>query len=87
MSSRELTEWAAFEQVYGPIGDERYDHLFAMLQSTLANVNREKKVKPYTFEQFMPGWGKSAEDAERPREMDPREMLRAAKRITRGMGG
>lgn len=58
-----------------------------MLQSTIANVNRERKVKPYTPEQFLPGWGRPEGDAARPREMDPHEMLQAVKRINRGMGG
>ena len=85
VSSRELTEWAAFEQIEGPIGDARLDHLFAMLQALIANANRDKGKTAYTPEQFMPKWG-VARQAERG-EMDPQSILRAVKKANKALGG
>jgi hypothetical protein len=31
IDSRELTEWAAFERLYGPLGPVRHDYLTAMV--------------------------------------------------------
>jgi hypothetical protein len=54
-----------------------------MLQSTIANVNRNKKVRPYKAEQFLPKW----EPAEPAGPMTGEDMLRAVKRYNRNMGG
>jgi hypothetical protein len=86
ITSRELTEWEAYETVAGPIGQERLDYLFALLQVTIANVNRSKKSRPYKIDQFMPKWDPKPLPERRP-EMSPEDMLRAAKRINRAMGG
>jgi hypothetical protein len=76
-----------YEQLYGPLGPERLDHLFAMLQATIANANRGKKSRPYKPEQFMPGWGRSG-DAEPERQaLDGYEMLNKIRSINRAMGG
>ena len=47
-----MTEWAI---VYGlePFGDERADLRSGVVASTIANVNREKKRKPYKPEDFL----------------------------------
>ena len=52
VSSRELTEWGIF---YGlePFGEERADLRSGVVASTIANVNREKKQKPYKPEDFL----------------------------------
>lgn len=84
VDSRELTEWAAYEAVEGPIGLGRLDHLFGMLAATFANSNRTKRQKPYTADQFMPKWEAKAEAS---REMDGEEMLRAVRGINKAMGG
>lgn len=84
VDSRELTEWEAYERVAGPVGDERLDHLFAMLQATIGNVNRSKKQKAYEPEAFMPKWG-VAKPA--PGPMSGHEMLEAVKRLNKRMGG
>lgn len=57
-----------------------------MLASVIANANRSKRAKPYTPQQFIPKWDSKAPAEQRP-EMSGEEMLRAAKRITRTMGG
>lgn len=87
MSSRELTEWEAYEAVAGPIGlGERLDDLFAMLASVIANVNRGKGQRPYKAEQFKPKWERRAA-VQQTGEMDPEQMLRTVKRIHKAMGG
>lgn len=84
VSARELSEWEAYEGLAGPIGAERFDHLFAMLASVIANVNRGKGQRPYKGEQFMPKWEKRAPVQD---GMDGESMLRAVKRIHKAMGG
>ena len=69
----------------GPIGDERLDTLFGMLASVIANVNRSKKQRPYTAEQFMPKWERRRQV--NTGEMSGEDMLRAVKRIHKAMGG
>lgn len=86
VSSRELTEWAAYEQVSGPIGPERLDRLFGMLASVVANAQRSKKGRPYKPEQFIPKWDPKATTDRRP-EMTGEEMLRAVRRANKAMGG
>jgi hypothetical protein len=85
VSSRELTEWEAYEAVTGPIGDERFDHLFAMLASVVANVNRDRKQRPYPAEQFLPKWQAKQETGNG--ETDPEQLLRTVKRLHKAMGG
>lgn len=86
IDSRELTEWQAYERVAGPLGAERIDILFARLMSVIANANRSKSQRPYSAEQFMPKWDPEALPDRRP-EMDGEQMLRAVKRMHRGMAG
>lgn len=84
VDSRELTEWEAYERVAGPVGDERLDYLFAMLQATIANVNRSKKQKAYEAAAFMPKWGMAKESSG---PMSGEEMLDAVKKLNGRMGG
>lgn len=84
IDSRELTEWEAYERVAGPLGQERLDHLFAMLQATIGNVNRSRKQKAYEPAAFMPKWG-VAKPAAGP--MSGHDMLEAVKKLNRRMGG
>lgn len=56
ISSRELTEWQAYNQ-FDPLDhQERADWRAAMLAALLAEINRNKKKrrKPYTAQDFMP---------------------------------
>ncbi len=84
IDSRELTEWEAYERVAGPVGDERFDQLFAMLQATIANVNRGKNQKAYEPSAFLPKWG-VAKPQTGP--MSGHDMLEAVKRLNKRMGG
>ncbi|MDX3235649.1 hypothetical protein PV392_08110 [Streptomyces sp. ME03-5709C] len=79
MSSAELTEWIAYEQITGPLGGARDDLLMSILASVIANTNRGKgrKAKPADF---LPKWDRS-------RRMDWQEMLAAVRGINRQMGG
>lgn len=69
----------------GPLGDERLDHLFAMLQATIANVNRGKRQKPYTPDQFMPKWGRAKELP--AGGLDGYALLDKVKKLNKQMGG
>lgn len=55
VSSRELTEWQAYEVVTGPIGPARGDVQAAIVAATVANSNRGKG-KPLTPADFVPEW-------------------------------
>jgi hypothetical protein len=52
MSSRELTEWMAFDLVE-PIGGKRGDIQAAVVASTIANVNRGRSTRPYEVQDFI----------------------------------
>lgn len=54
--------------------------------SVLANVNRGKRQRPYTAQQFMPKWDPEAPPERKP-EMSGEEMLEAVKGYQRTMGG
>lgn len=55
-SSAELTEWAAYEQMTGPLGPERDDILFAQLCAVVANSQKDKKSKKAKPKDFLPQW-------------------------------
>lgn len=57
ISSRELTEWIAFDQVE-PIGDRRGDLQAGVVAATVANVNRAKGARAYLVTDFMPEYGR-----------------------------
>jgi hypothetical protein len=57
MTSSELVEWAAYERLYGPLGQERDDHLAALVATTIANAMRGKKGRRMRLKDFMPAWG------------------------------
>lgn len=64
MSGRELTEWAAYERVAGPLGAERLDALAALSSFYALRAAGAKKVK---LKDLMPRWS-------RPEPMDWRQM-------------
>lgn len=71
VSSRELTEWMAYERVTGPLGPQRGDHQVAMLAAVVANTARDPKKRsdPYTGDDFLL-W----ERAERPEQTMEEQM-------------
>jgi hypothetical protein len=54
-----------------------------MLQATIANANRSKRVRPYKPEQFVPEWSVATKSG----PMSGDDMLAAVKRINANMGG
>ncbi|MGW2985464.1 phage tail assembly protein T [Streptomyces goshikiensis] len=80
-SSAELTEWIAYEQIAGTIGQARDDLLMAMLAATVSNANRGKGRKAKVSD-FLPKWDRGGR-----RHMDWTEMLAAVKTMNRSMGG
>lgn len=67
MTSGELTEWMAFEQLHGPIlAHERIDIGLAQVSTIMANAWGRKR---YKLREFLPAWWreatrKSAEDVD-----------------------
>lgn len=57
MSSTELTQWQAYEQVTGPLGAERLDHLLAVLGLRVIQASGTKKRLKVS--DFLPRWDTS----------------------------
>ena len=81
ISSRELSEWAAYEKLTGPIGGARSDLQAGIIAATVANSQRGKGQKALRPDDFIPAW-----DGGR-RTMTPEEMFAAAVKATTAMGG
>ncbi|MDT0305060.1 phage tail assembly protein T [Streptomonospora wellingtoniae] len=56
ISSRELSEWIAFEKRAGPLGQRRGDIHMAVITSAIYNVNRKKGSKAIDPEKLLPKW-------------------------------
>lgn len=56
VSSAELAEWRAYEQLAGPLGGARGDINAALVASVIASVNRGKGQRAPTIADFMPSW-------------------------------
>jgi len=84
IDSRELTAWAAYERVAGPLGPERLDILAAIIASTIANANRTKKGKALKPADFMPDWEKASRSARPQTEHDHLRLIRS---LNRAFGG
>ena len=56
ISSNQLSEWMALEEIEGPIGERGAWHRMAHLASILANAHRDQKKRPQPFElkDFLP---------------------------------
>ncbi|GGM14340.1 phage tail assembly protein T [Micromonospora yangpuensis] len=80
ISSRELTEWQVYEQLYGPLGGERDDRLAALVAHTVANTGRQRRA-PYPYDDFLMTWGSGR------REQSTDEMLAIVIGLNRAMGG
>ena len=59
MSARELTEWAAYEQVAGPLGGERADVQAAMTAYYICSALGAKKLK---LDRLLPKWDRRPDD-------------------------
>ena len=71
----EIVHLQAYQEMYGPIGDRRYDYLFARLgMDTVApHLKRGKRT---TIEDHIVQWGGSSKPSQ-----TPQEMLAAARSI------
>jgi hypothetical protein len=63
-SSRELTEWAAYERISGPLGYARADLQAAIVASTVASVHSGKGARRPMPKDFIPVWDKRPASAE-----------------------
>lgn len=61
VTSSELTEWAAYERVHGPLGQTRDDYHTALILAMLHNL-WAKKSKPLA--DFIIEWDRKPESAE-----------------------
>ncbi|PRX90820.1 phage tail assembly protein T [Allonocardiopsis opalescens] len=55
-SSRELTEWAVYEKVAGPLGGKRIDVAAAQIVAAIYNVNRKKGAPLINPSDLVPKW-------------------------------
>jgi|SRR5699024_10309356 len=80
IESRELTEWAAYERVTGPLGPERADIHAGIIASTIANANRGKGGKKAKPKDFIPKW-------DRPSAQSASQQLNVVKQLNQRFGG
>lgn len=78
LSSRQLSEWMAYDRLE-PFGEERADLRAGVVASVIANVNRGKKGKAYSPQDFTLKFGE--QEAEEPYKQSTEEM----KKIMMGM--
>ncbi|GAA1469981.1 DUF4035 domain-containing protein [Nocardiopsis exhalans] len=78
MSSVELNEWMAYEQMAGPLGPVRQDVLFAQLCAVVANSQRDKKSRPAKPKDFLPKWEKRGPAQGWQQQKSVARMLNAA---------
>jgi len=83
ISSHELSEWMAYEQVQ-PFGDARADVHAGIVAATIANVNRDPKrqKKPFRPQDFMPRW-----EPEKRKEQTWEEQLEVVRMLHVAFGG
>lgn len=76
MSSQEVTQWRAYEQVSGPFGSERDDVLATMVAFYVVRALGAKKAR---LDRMLPDWDR--------RPQDPRHMSEFFKALTVASGG
>lgn len=79
VSSAELTEWMAYEQISGPLGAARGDVQAAIVAATIANAMSSKKGRRFTPKDFIPEWDR------RPQTWQ--EQLELVKQLNKAFGG
>lgn len=85
MSSREFTEWMAYDTL-DPIGQERADLRAGIIASTVANTARDEKKhpKPFSADEFMPEF--EALRAEKPQQTIEQQIQIAEMLAAAGLG-
>lgn len=76
ISSHELSEWAAYERVSGPLGPARSELLAGIISATVANAMGGGKATP---SDFLPTWDRQPTSAE--------EMFRRVQAMNSALGG
>jgi hypothetical protein len=81
MSGQELTEWAVYEDLTGPLDQARRGDIQAgIVAATIANANRGKKGKRFKPQDFVPNYGPKP-------VLTWQEQLEAVVSINRALGG
>jgi hypothetical protein len=72
MSAREVTEWAAYETIFGPLGAQRIDYLAAMLAERITSM-LQMSGKPRAIKEFVPKWDREEiiDRGQSPQSHDP----------------
>ncbi|MCK9922457.1 DUF4035 domain-containing protein [Frankia sp. AgPm24] len=79
IDSREITAWAAYEQVHGPLGPVRGDYHAALIAATITNMMAGKKSGRRKLSDFLLEWDR------RPQTWE--DQLSQVRTINRAMGG
>ena len=66
VSARELTEWAAYERVAGPLGPARADFLATMTAFYVVSALGAKKAR---LDKMLPSWDRRPQDWRQIREV------------------
>lgn len=82
VSSAELTEWIAYEQVTGILGPERLDLLHSITAAAVANTARGKGQRAARPADFVPKWDQAAR-----REQPWQQMLATVTAMNAHMKG
>lgn len=77
----------AWEQINGPLGAVRGDYHAAQISAAIYNAMKGKKGKRAKVTDLLIKWDTAAGARQASRAMDPHQMLRTLKRITRTLGG
>lgn len=80
LDSSELTEWMAYEDLAGPLGQRRNDIQAATIAATIANANRGKGGRKFKLSDFLIPYGGSERKS-------PEQLLSAIKSMNKAMGG
>lgn len=78
LSSSELTEWMAYENLTGPLGAKRQDIQAATIAAVIANSSRSKGKK-FKILDFLIPYGRQKPSSE--------DLLVKLKEINKGLGG
>lgn len=69
IDSAEFSEWIAYAGVE-PFLIHRTENMLAIVASVIANVNRGKKTKPFTPEDFLPQYAAPKKTPDTPQEIE-----------------
>lgn len=76
-SAKQLSEWAAYERITGPLGAQRFDLQAGIIAATVANAMSGKaKAVPADF---IPKWDR--------RPLSPEELFSKVKQLNAALGG